>query len=100
LPAAKRASWRFSSNASANNETELLARELLRNFAVPASEPRDAAHIAIAAVNGIDFLVTWNFKHIMNPVTQHVIDAVCRKMGYEPATICTPEQLLESYEDS
>ncbi len=69
------------------------------NHAVPSTEPRDATHIAIAAVNGIDFLATWNFKHIMNPAVQHVIDAVCRDCGYEPATICTPEQLLEAYND-
>jgi predicted nucleic acid-binding protein len=81
-------------------ETEGLARRLIANRAIPASEPRDAAHIAIAAVNGVDYLVTWNFRHIMNPATQHLIDAVCRESGYEPATICTPEQLLESYEDS
>ena len=61
---------------------------------------RDAAHIAIATVNGVDFLATWNFKHILNPSTQHLIETICRDAGYEPATICTPEQLLEAYDDS
>ena len=37
---------------------------------------------------------------IMNPSTQHLIDAVCRDAGYEPATICTPEQILEADDDS
>lgn len=83
-----------------DDETEQLARHLLANHAVPATEPRDAVHIALAAVNGVDYLVTWNFKHIMNPATQHLIDAVCRGAGYEPATTCTPEQLLEAYDDS
>jgi hypothetical protein len=83
-----------------DEETEQLAEQLLVNHAVPTTEPRDAAHIAIAAVNGVDYLATWNFKHIMNPATQHLIDAVCRDAGYEPATICTPEQLLEAYDDS
>lgn len=83
-----------------NSETGALASLLLTNNAVPATEPRDATHIAVAAINGIDFLATWNFKHIMNPSTQHLIDAVCRDAGYEPATICTPEQILEAYSDS
>jgi hypothetical protein len=81
-------------------ETERLARLLLDHHAVPVSEPRDAAHIAVAAVNGVEYLATWNFRHILNPATQHLIDAVCRDAGYEPATVCTPEQLLEAYDGS
>lgn len=77
-------------------ESEKLAGKLIRYHAVPVNEPRDALHIAVAAVNGVDYLATWNFKHIMNPSTQHLIDAVCRDAGFEPATICTPEQLLEA----
>jgi len=81
-------------------ETEKLANALLTNHAVPKTEPRDATHIAVTAVNGIDYLATWNFKHIMNPSTQHLIEAICRALGYEPPTICTPEQLLEAHDDS
>jgi predicted nucleic acid-binding protein len=77
-----------------------LAESLIASYAVPKTEPRDALHIALAATNGIDYLATWNFKHIMNPSTQHLIDAVCRKAGLIPATICTPEQLLVTYGDS
>lgn len=81
-------------------DAKRLATELITAHAIPATEPRDALHIAIAATNGIDYLVTWNFKHIMNPTTQHLIDGVCREAGIEPSTICTPEQLLVSYGDS
>ena len=81
-------------------EAQSLADLLIDRKAVPGSEPRDAAHIGIAAVNGIDFLATWNFKHILNPATQHLIEAVCRDAGFEPMTICTPEQLLEAYDGS
>lgn len=79
---------------------ETLADLLIARKAVPATEPRDAAHIAISAVNGIDFLVTWNFRHILNPATQHLIEAVCRGARFEPPTICTPEQLLEANDDA
>lgn len=83
-----------------DEETGHLADRLIAAKAVPDTEPRDATHIAAAAVNGVDYLATWNFKHIMNPATIHLIDETCRLAGYEPATICTPEQLLESYDDS
>ena len=68
--------------------------------AVPESEPRDAAHIALAAVHGLAYLVTWNFKHILNPHLQRRNGDICRESRFTPATICTPEQLLESYDDT
>jgi len=76
-----------------------LAAALIAAHAVPETEPRDAMHIALAAINGVDYLATWNFKHIMNPSTQHRIDAVCRDAGIESPVICTPEQLLVTYDD-
>jgi predicted nucleic acid-binding protein len=79
---------------------EDLAAALVARKAVPASQPRDAFHIAIAAVNGVRYLVTWNFKHIANPTLQNRIASVCRDHGFEPPVICTPEQLLEAQDDS
>ena len=86
----------LQTTAAAND----LAASLIAAHAVPQSEPRDALHIALAAINGIDYLATWNFKHIMNPSTQHLIDAVCRNAGIESAVICTPEQLWVTYDDT
>ena len=48
-------------------ETDNLANQLIVSKAIPASEPRDAFHIAIAATNGVKYLLTWNFKHIAMP---------------------------------
>ena len=45
-------------------------------------------------------MVTWNFKHIANPILQNKIGSVCRGNGFEPPVICTPEQLLEAERDS
>ena len=81
-------------------DAESLAEALMLGKAVPESEPRDAAHIALAAVHGLTYLVTWNFKHILNPHLQRRIGDICRESGFTPATICTPEQLLESYDDT
>lgn len=60
----------------------------------------DALHIAIAAVHGIEFLATWNCKHIANAMTLPLIYDVCRVEGYEPPLICTPHELLgDSYDE-
>ena len=72
-----------------------LARLLVDRRAVPVSEPRDALHIATAAFHGVDFLTTWNFRHIANAVMMERIYEVCREGGYTSAAICTPEQLMK-----
>lgn len=79
---------------------EQLAQLLVKRLAVPASEPRDALHISIAAVNGVQFIATWNFKHILNPHLQAKIADTCREGGLTPPVICTPQQLLETENDS
>ncbi len=72
-----------------------LAKQLVAGHAVPATELRDAAHISLAAVLGIQYLTTFNFKHIANPATRSKIEFICRSAGYNPPTICTPADLLE-----
>lgn len=82
------------------DEAKALARALMNRLAVPASQPRNALHISLAAVHRVEFIVTWNFKHILNPPLQTKIAEVCREEGYRPPVICTPQQLLESEDDS
>ncbi len=74
---------------------EQLAVLLLARAALPAKARIDALHIAIATLNGMDFLLTWNCRHIANAATQHIIEATCKEAGYEPPVICTPPQLME-----
>ena len=76
------------------DEVDDLADALIAEKAVPASEPRDAFHIAIAAVNGVDYLLTWNYKHIANATLRSRIEQVCRDAGFEPPIICTPDELV------
>jgi predicted nucleic acid-binding protein len=71
-----------------------LTEALLLGKAVPSSEPRDAAHIALAASHGVEFLVTWNFRHIANIDCRAAIEWICREAGFEPPIICSPEALL------
>ena len=73
-----------------------LTGELLDRGAVPRSAAEDAAHITIAAANGVDYLVTWNFRHIANATMRSRIEDVCRRSGYGPPVICTPNELLET----
>ena len=80
----------------ATDDAEILARALVAAGAVPRQAADDAAHIAIAVTNGVDFLVTWNFRHIANATMRTRIEQVCRQMGYEPPVICTPNELLEA----
>lgn len=80
---------------TASPEVSALAQRLVAQGSLPAKAAIDAVHIAIAVVNGIDYLVTWNCAHIANAAMRHKIEAVCRQNGYEPVVLCTPEELME-----
>jgi hypothetical protein len=77
-----------------NQNAEDLARDLIANGALPVKAAVDALHIAVATVHGMDYLLTWNCKHIANAEMQIKVAAVCRARGFEPPVICTPEELL------
>jgi len=68
--------------------------ELLRRTQIPVKAENDALHIAVATVHGMEFLATWNCKHIANAVTLPLVYEVCRTNGYEPPLVCTPYELL------
>jgi hypothetical protein len=76
-------------------EVASLARALVAGHAVPATAAVDAVHIAVATVNGMDFLLTWNCTHIANAATRTRIEQVCRAAGLVAPVICTPEELME-----
>ena len=71
-----------------------LAEALLRLGAIPETVPEDAAHIAVATTHGVEYLVSWNCRHIVNATLRSRIEKVCRDHGYEPPVICTPEELM------
>lgn len=72
-----------------------VVRSLLQSGALPAKARLDATHVAIAAVNGVDYLVTWNLRHLANAAIRGKIDETCRDAGLVPPIICTPEELME-----
>lgn len=68
---------------------------LLKEVPLPENAANDALHIAISVANGIDYLLTWNCRHIANATLHAGMEAVCDALGFELPTICTPEQLIE-----
>src|SRR5258708_4584226 len=75
-------------------EVTELATSILASGKIPRKAATDAAHIAIAAVHGMDFLVTWNCLHIANAAIAKALASICRKHAYECPVICTPEELM------
>lgn len=79
---------------SISEEAEAIAEALLGSMAVPANSARDALHIAIAAAQGIDYLLTWNFKHINNASTRTLVTNVVSNFELQSAVLCSPEELM------
>jgi hypothetical protein len=78
-----------------NPEAVALAQVLVSEGLIPEKAAADALHIAIATVQGMDYLLTWNLKHLANATIRNALADACRQHGYEPPVICTPEELLE-----
>ena len=76
-------------------EVDVLGQKLLGTGAVPRNSEPDAQHIAIATVHGVEYLVSWNHKHIVNENKREHINQVCQAAGFQPTTLCTPIELME-----
>lgn len=77
-------------------EALALAKQLIQAGALPAKCDHDALHIAIAAMNGVPFLLTWNCRHLANATMRPAIESACVRAGVKAPIICTPEELLEA----
>ena len=77
-----------------------LADALIRRRALPANAQNDAIHIAVSAVHGVDYLLTWNFRHLANAETRPLVREVCEQQGYASPEICTPSELMGVTEDA
>ena len=76
-----------------STEAQQIAEYLISSRAVPKNGPEDALHIGIAAANGIDFLLTWNFKHINNAQTKARIEEIIEQHDLACPVLCSPEEL-------
>lgn len=71
-----------------------LGGEIMQVTRLPKKASADALHIALAAAHGMDYLVSWNCRHIANVLLRGKIEGACRTVGLEPPAICTPEEIL------
>jgi hypothetical protein len=78
----------------ATDAVEALTTGLLDAGLIPRKAAADAAHIAVAAVHGMDFLLTWNCRHIANAMIAERVRAICAQLGYKAPNICTPHELM------
>jgi hypothetical protein len=78
----------------ATQEAEELTNALVASGVIPPKAVGDAAHIGIATVNEIDFMLTWNCTHLANAQMTRRVSAVCERSGYHMPLICTPEELM------
>lgn len=78
-----------------SDEAVSIAEHLVGSGPIPREAAADALHIAVAAVNGVDYLLTWNCKHLANAALRVQIAALLEDAGYACPVICTPEELME-----
>ena len=71
-----------------------LAKGIMAAGILPPHVVRDAAHVAVAAVHAVDYLLTWNCKHLANAQIARRIARVCENLGHRMPIICTPEELM------
>lgn len=76
-----------------------LSEALVRGGAVPEKAESDAMHVAVAAVHGVDYLLTWNCRHLDNAETKPVMRRICGEWGYVVPEICTPQELMGGVDD-
>ena len=76
-----------------SGEVESLAKLLLEKGAVPVGSEEDALHIAVASAQGMDYLLTWNFRHINNAEKRTSIETVVESCGLACPQLCSPEEL-------
>ncbi len=72
-----------------------LAESIINQRGIPEQYPEDALHLAVAAVNGIDLLVTWNFAHLNNPFIRMKVRRIIEASGYQCPELTSPEEILE-----
>lgn len=77
-----------------------LSAALLYGRALPENAQNDAIHIGVSAVHGVDYLMTWNFRHLANAETRRIIRRVCEQQGYASPEICTPSELIGGLNDA
>ena len=72
----------------------VLSEVLVQDGALPANALDDALQLALAAAHGVDYLLTWNCRHLDNAETKPIMRHVCTINGHTCPEICTPQELM------
>jgi len=75
-------------------DAQSLTEAIMAAGIMPPHAIRDAAQVGVAAVHTMDYLLTWNCKHLANAQVARRIRVVCEKAGHRMPIICTPEELM------
>jgi len=76
------------------DEVLLFSETIIRAGAIPKKAIGDSLHVALSAVHEVDYLLTWNYRHINNAERKPIIRKVCLANGYGYPEICTPQELM------
>ncbi len=79
---------------SLSDDIKKLAEKYIMHGAVPKTYEEDAYHIAIAALNDMDYLLSWNFKHLVRQKTRNVVNMVNTTRNLRKIEIITPAEIL------
>lgn len=79
-----------------DDNAQALAREYIEKGVIPPKYEDDAFHIAVASVNNLDAIVSWNFAHIVKFKTKREVSGINTLMGYKPIEICSPQEVIEN----
>lgn len=82
---------------ASTNKAEELAQHYLATLLLPAKAYIDALHLAIASCYSMEYLLTWNCRHLAHGSVMHKLPSINAGFGLSAPTICTPQELL--YED-
>jgi hypothetical protein len=76
-----------------SGETRRIAARLVEFGVVPAEKPGDALQMAVCAVHRIDYLLSWNYAHLVNPIAQVRLESICRRFSLRAPLLVSPESI-------
>jgi hypothetical protein len=82
-----------------SENSRVLIQHYLRNDVLSVNHLADLGHVAVASVNEMDVLVSWNMRHIVKLRTRIMVNAANQLYGFDPLEICSPEEVID-YEDA
>jgi hypothetical protein len=74
-------------------EAKEVLNELLKTRLIPETKPGDALQMAVSAAHEVDYLLTWNYAHLANPIAQERLEAICASLDLRAPLLVSPETI-------